>query len=79
MKKKKSKSTATCISIDERWEKGIPHDKRSEKIYRSIAEIDFQNDDSFCFKSGGDGDNGETLMYLLDVYFEQKDHEAGIS
>ena len=27
----------------------------------------------FCFKSGGDGDNGEHLMYLLDIHFEQID------
>jgi len=63
-------------SIDERWEKGIPHDKRSEKIYRAIANLDFENGDSFCFKAGGDGDNGEQLMYLLDVYFEQEDRES---
>lgn len=62
------------MTIGERWEKGIPHDPRSEEIARGIAQIDFEEcDDSFDFKFGGDGDNGETLMYLLDVYFERKD------
>jgi hypothetical protein len=59
------------VNIEERWEKGIEHDSRSVEIYRAIAKIDFeQNDDYFNWKSGGDGDNGEALMYLLDVYFE---------
>ena len=59
--------------IDELWENGIEHDPRSEKIVRAIAEIDFENGDSFCFKIGGDGDNGEELMYLLDIYFRRED------
>ena len=62
------------MTIEERWERGVEHDVRSREIYKAIAEIDFtENNDSFCFKSGGDGDNGESLMYLLDVYFERKD------
>jgi hypothetical protein len=65
------------LTITERWEQGVPHDSRSKAIYTGIAKIDFEEcSDSFCFKSGGDGDNGETLMYLLDVYFEREDaHE----
>lgn len=58
----------------DRWGKGIPHDPRSEEIVRVLSEIDFTVfDDHFCWKVGGDGDNGETLMYELDVYFELKD------
>ena len=61
------------MTIAERWEKGIEHDPRSVEIYRAVAAIDFeQNDDYFCWKSGGDGDNGEALMYLLDIYFEER-------
>jgi hypothetical protein len=60
--------------INERWEQRIEHDERSVAIYKGIAKIDFEEcSDSFGFKSGGDGDNGETLMYLLDVYFEDLD------
>ena len=58
----------------DRWAQGIPHDPRSEKLFKEIAKIDFEHfSDSFCWKYGGDGDNGETLMYILDVYFEQED------
>ena len=31
--------------------------------------------DSLCLKLGGDGDNGETLCYMLDVLFELHDKE----
>lgn len=62
------------ININERWEKGIPHDKRSEEIFSFLKDYDFHFcNDFFCFKSGGDGDNGEHLMYLLDEYFANKD------
>jgi hypothetical protein len=73
MKKQKQKRK---YSVDERWEQGIDHDPRSHKLYDAIAKIDYEEcDDSFCFKSGGDGDNGEQLMYLLDLYFEDLDNE----
>ncbi len=62
--------------INTRWELGIPHDPRSIAIYTGIAKIDVEEcGDTFGFKSGGDGDNGETLMYLLDVYFEDLDKQ----
>jgi hypothetical protein len=60
-----------------RWEKGIPHDPRSKQIVEMLAQIDFHVfDDHFCWKVGGDGDNGEALMYELDVYFEL--HDKGL-
>jgi hypothetical protein len=41
---------------------------------RWIAEYDFKFcDDCFCWKIGGDGDNGESLMYELDEYFAARD------
>jgi len=61
-------------TVSERWKEGIDHDPRSIELYNAIAGIDWnQCNDSFCWKSGGDGDNGETLMYILDVYFAEKD------
>lgn len=67
-------------TITERWEQGIPHDWRSKELYKSIAEIDFQEgSDFFRFKSGGDGDNGEHLMYLLDLHFEREDIKNGFA
>ena len=65
------------LSINDRWEQGIDHDPRSHALYTAIAKIDFEEcDDSFQFSSGGDGDNGETLMYLLDLYYEDLDNES---
>lgn len=59
---------------DERWEAGTPHDPRSEELYKSIAKIDVEINDNFGYwKSGGDGDNGENLMYLLDEHFQRQD------
>lgn len=54
-------------TLTERWERGIPHHPRSEEIFKAIAKADWEvGGDFFCFKHGGDGDNGEHLMYLLD-------------
>jgi len=65
----------TKTDINERWETGVDHHPQSQEIFKAIAEIDFRlNGDSFYFKSGGDGDNGESLMYLMDVYFDAKDN-----
>jgi len=57
-----------------RWEDGIEHHPKSQELMEFLAEHDFKDmDDYFCWKIGGDGDNGESLMYEMDVYFEQKD------
>ena len=54
--------------LNKRWERGTPHHPRSEKLMKRIADVDWHfNDDQFCWKVGGDGDNGESLMYLLDI------------
>ncbi len=64
-------------NIEKRWEEGVDHHPESIELYKRIAHLDFKhNSDSFCWKSGGDGDNGESLMYLLDIIFEENDHEG---
>ena len=64
--------------INKRWEKDIPHHPESIKLFRRLEEIDFHwCNDYFCWKSGGDGDNGETLMFELDIRFEEKDKALG--
>lgn len=64
------------IAIDERWETGTPHDVRSEHLFDFIKGYDFAyGGDFFCFKKGGDGDNGEHLMYILDEYYANKDRQ----
>jgi hypothetical protein len=43
---------------------------------RFVAEHDFNDyDDYFCWKLGGDGDNGETLIYIMDAYFEMRNKD----
>lgn len=60
--------------LNKRWEQGTKHHPKSIALYKRIAKYDFElNSDSFGFKAGGDGDNGEQLMYLLDVIFEEDD------
>lgn len=60
----------------ERWKNGIPHDPRSEEIYGILAEADIRfGDGYFEWSSGGDGDNGEVLMFMLDSYFFDKDQD----
>jgi len=72
------KAANALLGIGERWEQGIPHDPRSEEIIRAMAKIDFEEcDDSLQINVGGDGDNGETMMYILDCYFARRDCEGG--
>ena len=62
------------INTNIRWERGIEHHEKSIQIFEVLELSDWLfNGDYFCWKSGGDGDNGETLMYALDVYFEMMD------
>ena len=63
-----------------RWEEGIDHHPKSIELMKFLKEHDFHdNDDSFEWKVGGDGDNGENLMFEMDVYFEQKDKDEDIN
>jgi hypothetical protein len=64
----------------DRWQEEIEHHKKSMEIMEFLDKIDFEvYDDSFCWKYGGDGDNGETLMYQLDAFFEAQDNQDLIS
>jgi len=64
------------MTLNEAYEKG-DHDERSIHLYEYIAHLDYsEGDDSMGFSSGGDGDNGEALMYLLDCYFAHKDKQS---
>ena len=47
------------------------HNPKSKEIYDYISKVDYANGDAFCFKEGGDGDNGEMLMDLLDTFFDK--------
>lgn len=62
---------------DKRWEDGVEHHPKSERLMEFLADYDFiKYGDHFCWKKGGDGDNGETLMYQLDAFFEMLDKKG---
>lgn len=64
------------LTNKKRWEDGINHHSMSERIVRFLVKHDCNDyGDYFCWKVGGDGDNGETLMYQLDTFFEMIDNE----
>ena len=72
------KSPKKILTPNERWQQGVRHHPKSLKLYSKIEKLDFEhNNDYFCFKSGGDGDNGEQLMYLLDMIFDEEDMQKG--
>ena len=57
-----------------RWEGGVDHHSKSKELMKHISDLDcFCMDDYFYWKTGGDGDNGEFLMYLMDMFFELQD------
>lgn len=63
-----------------RWEDGISHHPMSERLMEFLCEHDFNDSsDYFCWKKGGDGDNGEILMYEMDAFFEMLDKKKEIS
>ena len=60
--------------VNKRWEDGIDHHPKSHEVFELVKDGDWLfNDDRFCWKQGGDGDNGEDVMYSLDIMFELKD------
>jgi len=63
------------MNAEERWQQGIPHDPRSMEIFRILEAADVE--DCFEWEKGGDGDNGEILMFQLDVWFAEQDRIAG--
>ena len=60
----------------DRWEDGVEHHPMSMRLMEFLSKHDFNDhNDYFCWKSGGDGDNGEQLMYEMDAFFEMLDKE----
>jgi hypothetical protein len=62
--------------VERRWEAGIEHHPFSVKLMAHMKKMDVSN--SADLRTGGDGDLGETLMYLMDSFFEkfEKDFPA---
>lgn len=64
-------------NLTKRWEEGIEHHQKAKSVFLAIMKSDWAfGEDYFCWKKGGDGDNGEHLMSSLSVYFELVD--AGV-
>lgn len=55
--------------INKRWEQGLDHHSKSISLFKALEKVDL----NYGWKSGGDGDNGELLMYQLDIIFECED------
>ena len=56
------------IPYDTRWEDGDFDDEKPEarELVKILGDFDlFHNNDRFCIKTGGDGDNGEELIWML--------------
>ena len=67
----KCKELGIEADIGKRWEQGIEHHPMAVRIFDMLEKSDWAfADDYFCWKRGGDGDNGETLMYALSVWIE---------
>lgn len=59
------------LTSKNRWEEGIPHHPKSEELMEFLKEHDIKDyKDYFEWSTGGDGDNGEILMYQMDAFFE---------
>lgn len=63
------------MDIATRWAAGLEHHPESAKLMMEMQEVDRLNDHAAgeMMDSGGDGDMGETLMFLMDVVFEQRE------
>lgn len=69
----KIKKPTRTNRIEEAWEQGIPHEKKTEEFMKLLKQLDreegYPADDTL--ECGGDGDAGETLMYLVDVLLRE--------
>lgn len=70
------KAKALGLTNLDRWGTGMDHHPMSERLMEFLADHDLLDyRDYFCWKVGGDGDNGEALMYQMDAFFEMLDME----
>lgn len=65
---------ALGLTKKDRWGEGIEHHPKSLQLMKFMTEHDFHDfGDYFGWKMGGDGDNGESVMYQMDAFFELLD------
>jgi hypothetical protein len=74
MNKDYKEAKALGLTTLDRWSEGIPHHPMSERLMQFLQNHDANEyDDYFDWRTGGDGDNGETLMLQMDAFFEMLD------
>jgi hypothetical protein len=73
-----TKAREMGLTSQDRWGEGKSHHPTSERLVKFLMEHD-SNDykDYFGWNFGGDGDNGETLAFQMDAFFELLDLERG--
>jgi len=70
------KAKSLGLTDIDRWGEGRDHHPMSIRLMKFLAKHDFNEySDSFCWEFGGDGDNGETLAFEMDAFFEMLDKE----
>ena len=63
--------TKKLLTPEQRWEQDIPHHKKSLEVNALVDRI--QDQENYGIKFGGDGDEGEIWLYMLDEFFENQD------
>jgi hypothetical protein len=70
------KARAAGLIRTDRWEERLDHHPMAERLVRFLSEHDLRDYGlHFDWRAGGDGDNGEALMYQMDPFFELLDKE----
>lgn len=62
------------LTSKKRWEEGIEHHPMSKRLMTFLSTHDWNDYNGyFDWHLGGDGDNGESLMFQMDAFFEYVD------
>lgn len=55
--------------VEQRWENGVDHHPEAIGLVKKINKLDTES--LLDFKTGGDGDIGETVAYFLDELIDR--------
>lgn len=65
--------TGIETNIEKRWERGMDHHPKSIEFAKHVHAVEMMSKNDFYLDFGGDGDNGETVLFLLDIFFEAQE------